>query len=227
MKKISVNKKTLYVVESHNQVLEAWESCTRQNVFSLDFHTDSREAFQNYSYWKADSEIKSGLYRDHEKRKKEIIDQKINQYLEKEITIKQINDNLKNDEHLDFSVRVDMIDTVFILSKNSNASSSNPNVYIIDGRNNYRNQRILEYSPPCIPGCEKSIHDEKCRYMRADSSLEDFVLDTAIARAKNFKSSFFENYILDIDCDFFNTEKSLYPENFETFENKIREYDFI
>jgi len=227
MNKVTVNKKNIYIVNSHNQVLEAWKSGNRLNVFSLDYHTDTRRAFQNYSYWRADSEVKSGLCDNHGLRMKELAEQKISQYLENLITIEQVNDNLKHDEHLDFAVRTEMIDTVFILSSNSNASSSNPNVHIADGQDAYNNHRIIEFSPPCIPGCRKAAHDEECRTMRADYSIEDVVLDDAVSRAESFRAGFFDNYILDIDCDYFNTERSLNPERCETFKKLIRESEFI
>ena len=227
MELLKLKKKDVFIVESHNQVLEAWASGGDQNVFSLDYHTDTRRAFQNYSYWRADSEIKAGQPYSHEQRTKELTDHKINQYLENEITIQQINDNLKHDEHLDFSVRTDIIDTVFILSTNSNVTSSNPNVHIVDGTTEYQGQRIIEYSPSCIPGCEKDIHDEECRISRAESSIEDTFLEDAVLQAEIISSSFFNRYILDIDCDYFNTEESLYPGEYETFKNLIREAEFI
>lgn len=221
MRKLTVNQKSVYIVESHNQVLEAWESCPHQNVFSLDFHTDTREAFHNYSYWRADSEVKSGKYQNLEERKKELTDQKISQYLEKKISIKGVNDNLKHDEHMDFAVRTEMIETAFILSTNRNVTSSNPNVHIVCGSDKYRGQRIIEYSPSCIPACPKETHDQECRILRADSCLEDSFLEDALTRAESFKDSFFNNYILDLDCDYFNTEKSLYPEKMEIFRRLI------
>ena len=227
MREIRIKNKSVYIVESHNQVLEAWERASKPNVFSLDFHTDTREAFQNYSYWRADSEVKSGRCSDSAARNKELTDQKINQYLDKKITINQINDNLKHDEHLDFAVRTEMIDTAFILSVNSNTTSSNPNVYIPGGAEEYGDQRIIEFSPPCVPGCLKQVHDEACRTLRADNAVEDALLENAVSRAESYRPSFFSNYILDIDCDYFNTEKSLYPENTGLFKKLIRDSEFI
>ena len=227
METLTINHRNIYIVQSHNQVLEAWEKDKGLNVFTLDYHTDTREAFHSYSYWRADSEIKSGKKYDHELRKEELTDQKINQYLENRITIDQINDNLKHDEHLDFAVRTDMIDRAFILAKNSNSTSSNPNVHIAEGNEIYRDQRLIEYSPPCIPGCSETVHDEECRTLRADSSLENIFLDEALRKAEIYYPSFFDNYILDLDCDYFNTEKSLYPEEIGTFHKLVRESDFI
>jgi UPF0489 domain len=222
MKKIKIANKDIYIVDSHNQVLEAWESSPGLNIFSLDYHTDTKAAFHNYSYWRADSEMKSGRCSNHDERMRELSDQKITQYLENKITIKQINDNLKHDEHIDFAVQTDMVDMVFVLSTNRNTKSSNSNVYIADSPEKNEDQSIIEFSPLCIPVCNKEIHDNDCRNLRAESLIEDIFLKDAISQAESFKSSFFENYILDIDCDYFNTEKCLYPDNIEVFKKLIR-----
>jgi hypothetical protein len=227
MEKVSVNGKNIYIVESHNQVLEAWETCKHLNVFSLDYHTDTKEAFHTYSYWRADSEIKSGEQRNFEVRKQELTEMKMSQYQKKQSTIKKINNNLRHDEHIDFAVKTNMVNTAFILSKNKNPRSSNPRVYLADGPEPYKNQRIIEYSPSCIPSCPKESHDEMCHRIRADYSLEDLVLQDAIDQAKFLIPSFFDNFILDIDCDYFNTKKSLYPEDFTCFKSLIRQSEFI
>lgn len=222
MRSINVAGKEIFIVQSHNQVLEAWEASPGLNVFSLDYHTDTKAAFHNYSYWRADSEMKSGRCGNHEERLHELTEEKVSQYLHGQININQVNDNLKHDEHLDFAVRTDMVNIVFVLTTNKNTSSSNPNVHIAEGSEAYGNQRIIEFSPLCVPGCSKKTHDNECLGLRADSSIEDSFLLDAISHAESFKSSFFENYILDIDCDYFNTEKSLHPENFEVFKKMIR-----
>ncbi|OQY32126.1 MAG: hypothetical protein B6241_11875 [Spirochaetaceae bacterium 4572_59] len=143
------------------------------------------------------------------------------------MTINQINNNLRHDEHLDFAVRSNIIDTAFVLSTNRNESSSNPNVHIVCGSDEYRGQRIIEYSPSCIPACPKETHDQECLKMRADSCLEDSFLEAAVAAAESVQGSFFDHYILDIDCDYFNTEKSLYPESLEAFKKLIRNAELI
>jgi len=222
-----VNNKEVYVYGSHNRVLEAWVVGDRQNVFSLDYHTDTRQAFESYSYWRADSEVKAGSSTNHEFRKKELTDLKIRQYLESQVTLAQVNDNLKHDEHLDFAVRTGLIKKAFILSTSRNEKSSNPCVHLACGQEEYEDQPLIEFSPLCIPGCTKMNHDRDCFTLRADCSIEDLFLNPAVRQAKRFDSSFFNNYILDIDCDYFNTEKSLYPDEIGTFQNLIRNSDFV
>ena len=218
MEEITAGGKQLYIVHSHNQVLEAWEQHPGRNIFSLDYHTDTKEAFGSYSYWRADSEAKAGRCEDPELRKRELQDEKIRAYLEGTTTIRSINDNLKHDEHIDFAVRTDMIGTAFILATNSNVSSSNPHVFIADGRREYEGQRIIEYSSPCLPDSPN---------LRADSVIEDEFLSDAVATAESFHPLFFNDFILDIDCDYFNTVKSLRPENSQLFKKLIRKAAFI
>jgi hypothetical protein len=144
-----------------------------------------------------------------------------------EIDIHQINDNLQHDEHLDFSVRTDIVDKVFVLAKNRNLKSSNPNVHILDGMTQYDDQRIIEFSPPCLPDCRKEKHNEECRILRAESSIEDSFLEDAVLKAESIAPFFFSHYILDVDCDYFNTEESLYPQEYEVFKRLVRNSDFI
>jgi hypothetical protein len=227
MKEIQSGGKQVFIVRSHNQVLEAWEKRPGLNVFSLDFHTDTREAFGNYSHWRTDSEVRAGRCEDPENRKKELTDQKIRAYLDGASPLRSINDNLKHDEHIDFAVRTDMIARAFILSKNSNPSSSNPHVHVLLGSEEYKDQRIIEYSPPCVPGCPKQAHDSDCRRLLADASLEDRVLEDAVSKAESLDPAFFDGYILDIDCDYFNTERSLQPAQSGVFGKLVREAAFV
>ena len=227
MQKRTVNNKDLYIVSSHNQVLEAWEVAPGLNVFSLDYHTDTRDAFQNYSYWRADSEAKAGKCGNQDTRTDELKGEKIRQYLDGRISMDQINDNLRHDEHIDFAVRTNLINLAFILSTNRNETSSNPNVFIDDSDATYQNQRIIEYSPSCVPDCRNGMHEGACMTLRADSVIEDFFLTEAVSRAGFFNSDFFEHYILDIDCDYFNTDQSLFPGRMDVFLRLIREASFL
>lgn len=227
MKMVKSAGKEIYIVQSHNQVLEAWEKSPGLNVFTLDFHTDTKRAFSNYSFWRADSEFKAGRCSNTDKRVQELCEEKISDYLKKKLSIKQINDNLKHDEHLDFAVSTELVDMVFVLATSRNSTSSNPNVYIINNDSSFGNQKILQYSPLCVPECTRTIHDSHCNRLRADSSIENSFLEDAVAEAKKYNAAFFDNYILDIDCDYFNTDRSLYPGKIDVFKSLIKESRFI
>jgi len=227
MKKHVMGGKDVYIVENHNEVIEAWEKHQGLNVFSLDYHTDTRQAFHNFTYWKVKRETEAGICSNQEERIRELTEQKIDLYLNKELSAEQINYDLKHDEHLDFATRTQIINMAFVLSVNSNKTSSNPNVHIVQNHTEYKNQRLLEYSIPCIPGCLKDIHDENCRAVKADSALEDIVLKDAMAKAESYNPGFFDNFILDIDCDYLNTDKSLYPEAESIFHRLISKSHII
>ncbi len=231
MKRIKVNHKDIYIVESHNQVLKAWDSSRAQNVFSLDFHTDTRRAFHNYAWWRADTEVKKGLFDCHETRRQELADQKIEDYRAGRISIDQVNDNLRHDEHLDFAVRTGIADSVFILSRHRNRSSSNPNVYIALGEEDFRGQPLIEYSPGSVPGIEtdesRGSDDSETLKKLADHSIDDLLLEEALTRVEEYKRGFFDSFILDIDCDYFNTHGSLSPERSGIINSLVREADCI
>ncbi len=224
MQTVSINNKDIYIVKSHNQVLEAWEPGEKQNLFSLDFHTDTRNAFYNYAYWRAHSEVNAGKVPDHKVRKNELMEEKIRLYRNNRMTLEQVNDNLKHDEHLDFAVRTEMIDTAFILANNTNKTSSNPNVHIVNSKEEYDNHRLIEYSLSSADSVETG---DQGREQMAHRAIESEVLEEAFSVAESYRETFFDRFILDIDCDYFNTEQSLYPENRESFEKLIRDSEFI
>ncbi len=213
-------------MRSHNQVLEAWNRGARQNVFSLDYHTDTKKAFLDYAYWRADSEFKAGKVNNPIRRTNDLMEEKIHQFLNDAIDLDQVNDNLRHDEHLDFAVRTDLIEKAFVVAKNSNPASSNPNVYIFDGPGQYDDHRLIEYNTPLFD-CSGSQTPQECRMAMADSAIEAEVLSHAVSSAQMLAPDFFENYILDIDCDYFNTEKSLTPGDNGTFRQLVRESEFI
>ena len=224
MQTVSINNKDIYIVKSHNQVLEAWEPGEKQNLFSLDFHTDTRSAFHNYAYWRAHSEVKAGKVSDHTVRKNELINEKIRMYRDNRMSLNQVNDNLKHDEHLDFAVRTEIIDTAFILASSTNQSSSNPNVHIVNSSGEYDNHRLIEFSSSLVVSSDsQKVYPEQM----AHRAIESEVLEEAFSVAESCKESFFDKFILDIDCDYFNTEKSLYPDNKESFEKLVRDSEFI
>lgn len=214
MKKMCLNGKEIYIVRSHNQVLEAWNLYIKPNVFSIDFHTDTKIAFKNYAYWRAYSEVKNKKCSSLPKREISLRNEKITQFLEKKISLNHINDNLKHDEHIDFAVKTDIVNKVFILAKNSNITSSNSNVYLANRDKSYNNQAIIEYS---YNFSTSDISDITKKKYSSDNSIEAYVLMDAIRKAEIIEKDFFDNYILDIDCDYFNSEESLKPKNIDVF----------
>lgn len=212
MEHLKVGSKNVYVVQSHHQVLEAWEVVPLCNVFTLDYHTDTKEAFGTYAYWRADSEVKAGKCNDRGGRKEELIQEKLRGYRKKRLSIQSINANLRHDEHIDFAVRTGIASKVFVLAHSQNEGSSNPRVFQTHHSAFYENQPIVEYSAP----------DGS-----ADNALSDQVLKEAILKAEAMVTNFFDRFILDIDCDYFNTEESLSPESLAVFSRLITQAEII
>jgi len=207
-----VGTKDVYVVQSHHQVLEAWEKIPLCNVFTLDYHTDTKEAFGTYAFWRADSEAKAGRCKDRAVRKVELIQEKLRGYREKRLSIQSINANLRHDEHIDFAVRTGIASKVFVLAHSRNESCSNPRVYQTHCSDIYENQPIIEYATPD---------------RNADNALTDQVLKEAMLKAEAMSTNFFDRYILDIDCDYFNTDKSLSPESLAVFSRLVTQAEII
>lgn len=209
MEHLRIQNKDIYIVQSHHQVLEAWEKIPMCNVFTLDYHTDTKEAFSTYAYWRADSEVKAGKCSNLEARRDELIQEKLQGYREKRISIGSINANLRHDEHIDFSVRTGICEKVFVLACNRNEGSSNPRVYQVHGESGYTGQPIMEYAP------------------RGETGLSDGILTEAMTEAKALDTGFFQRYILDMDCDYFNSSRSLCPESREVFKQLVSQAEMI
>jgi len=212
MTHLKIQQKDVYIVQSHHQVLEAWELAPHCNVLTLDYHTDTRKAFNTYAYWRTDSEVKAGKCKTPDKRKNDLVLEKIQGYKENRLSIEEINRNLRHDEHIDFAVRTGIAEKVFVLSRNRNESSANPRVFQVHDQEEYKEQPIIEYTLP-----------EK----KGDKRLCDDLLDSAMNEAEELEEGFFDRFILDIDCDFFNQEKNLHPATLNTFGQLVNRAELI
>jgi hypothetical protein len=209
MEHLEIGRKDIYIVNSHNRVLEAWEKIPPCNVFTLDYHTDTKKAFSAYAYWRADSEKKAGKCPIPHVREGELVQEKLQGYRENRLSIRTINDNLRHDEHIDFSVRTGIAEKVFVLSRNRNEGSANPRVYQHHSESDYEGEPIVEYPLDTEPG------------------LTDRILSDAVSEARSLDDGFFDRYILDLDCDFFTTCKSLNPDTSEVFGDLVSRAEMI
>ena len=98
---------------------------------------------------------------------------------------------------------------------------------IVGGEEEYRGESLIEYSPECTPCCNLDEHGDPCTGRLADLSIESPFLEEAVLQAEHLKQGFFESYILDIDCDYFNTRRSLSPRQDGVFKKLVRESEFI
>ena len=112
---------------------------------------------------------------------------------------------LRHDEHFDYAIKYNIISSAAIIS----------------------------HTPCCTVPCEKlqvlydgdftedePLNSEKyCRYF--DMALEDDFLEKYLPFMPE------KNYILDIDCDYFKTEKSLRPVKADIFRSLMKNADMI
>lgn len=197
MECIVINGKQIYIVEKHNEILEAWEIYKNQgyNVITLDSHKDTELCFRTH------------LGKNHHLRELLIDDYSIRN---KKIAV--IIDELRNDEHIDFATRSKMISKVFVIAYVCGDKKENSNIFhkedpgaIANVYNNepiiqYNNRHFLEYINDSN-NCPKESDET---YIRKNA-LSNEVLNDAISSFKAIDSNCLDKYILDIDLDYICT----------------------
>jgi hypothetical protein len=207
--------KKVFVYNSHHEAIEAWEKIPGCNLLSFDYHTDTHPAFLKYSYFEARKKLGinelDSCNEEASKLQEEVKRQLFEEYmLDKNIT-RAIN-KLAYDEHIDFSISTNIIHNAYILCKQDGGFRINDKVIGIDRPLIQSNgKRIFEYSPVCIPICKKTPHDDECIKLLADNAINDVLLNDVIQKFMCWGFSFSHPFILDFDCDYFNTKESLNP----------------
>lgn len=216
-------EKDVAIVQHHHEVLESWCRASGQNVIHLDYHTDSHSALLYYSYYEARKRLGAENHPQASKMQQKIVDEEIALY-QKTKDIRRVIKLLRNDEHIDFAVRTGIISRSFALAKEDGYNfNSNENVFSIERQYpEYRHQKIMEYCPTCVPGCQRTPHNDACSIDVAASSIDDAVLRTAISKFIQYEPNLLDNFILDIDCDYFTSAKSLTPSSMSVFQDLIK-----
>jgi hypothetical protein len=114
MEELKINNKNIYIVENHQEILEAWALLRNQLrepplLFSLDHHCDTREAFVQYI---------CKIYKEFKREKKEELIRKIS-YTNLKTVHKAIR-LLNKDEHIDAAINTDIIKGAFIFQYDNN-----------------------------------------------------------------------------------------------------------
>lgn len=107
-------KKRVYVADSHHHVIKEWFRCrgSGMQLLSLDFHTDFREAFIHMSYDPSAGNTYTYSSIIHR------------QFLDKHIPCDDVEaaiKDLRNDEHIDFAIKSEMIKKAFVFSHDTNS----------------------------------------------------------------------------------------------------------
>ncbi len=194
-----INGKKIYIVEKHNEILEAWEIYKNQgyNVITLDSHKDTELCFRTH------------LGKNHHLRVQIIDDYDI-----RNKNIEDIIEKLKNDEHIDFATRSKMISKVFVIAYVCGGKKENSNIFHKEDpgaiANVYNNEPIIQYNNRHFL---ESIYDyDNNKYPKESeeayirkNALSNEVLNDAISSFKAIDSNCLDKYILDIDLDYICT----------------------
>lgn len=194
-------EKEVFICENHNEVLPFWSKFKKYKPYliSFDHHTDLHCAFQGKI---------NGI---GSKYKPETQDEflKIQQEL-----LLQLEENnfsniseLKNDEHIDAAIKLEFFEKALIYSFDSYWNRKD-RVWTIDFEEDYQNQKIIVNSI-CVKENDNLIETSK---LEPCFNIFDEYID---------KDLWQNNYILDIDLDFFKTKKSIAPQDGSFFKSLI------
>lgn len=200
MKSEVINGKKIYIVEKHNEILEAWKIYKKQgyNVITLDSHKDTEKCFRMY------------LGKNNHLTREQLIDN----YNIGILKISDIIEKLRNDEHIDFATRSEMISKVFTIAYVCGGKKDNSNIFHKEypgaEANVYNNEPIVQYNYrhllESIYDYENNNCPKECEetYIRKNA-LSNEVLNDAISSFKAIDSNCLDKCILDIDLDYICT----------------------
>lgn len=210
--KINIAGKDVYIVKSHHHVLQGWAEVRRTQgsapaLLTLDHHTDTQEPFLRHSYWATHDPLKETI--DERQAMQQTLVQAID--WTNDDAVEAAIGKLKHDEHIRAAIQAGILSRAFVVNFSSEThADAAGHVYATcsgcDGL-----------------GCTKPIHDDDCTQVRADQALESRHLDhelsqlNAMAQASGEPGVEAEPYVLDIDLDYFNSDKAIEPDDPATF----------
>src|SRR5262245_6019968 len=245
MEKREIKGKPVYIFESHNVALTAWDEIKTNHqseliLITLDYHTDDRPAFKGY----ARNAVTGETNRPDDFRSKvaALIDQRLAEFDRRDgDTIQKAVADLRNDEKIDADIRFGIFSFAFSINQMRSTHSIEEEAYFDAREFNIFAERPtppFTYSVPpnkiftiredCEIGCEKDTHDDDCCRKHSDQSIESVMLDQLVSKANSMAASAeIEDiksipYVLDIDLDYFRTIKSLTPDDPSAFHDLIR-----
>lgn len=210
-KKISIGGKDVYVVKSHHHVLQGWAEVRRIHgtapaLLTLDHHTDTKAPFHNHRYWATHR----GLGDQNTEAMEAMLPVMIAAIdWKNETSVVAAISNLKYDEHIRTAIQAGIMSHAFVVNL-SGETSAEADVYAT--------------CAGCDAiGCTKPIHDHRCERARVDRVLESIYLDhvldklNTMAQAHGVPAVEAKSYILDLDLDYFHSEKAIDPDDPATF----------
>lgn len=234
-----IGTKRVYIAEFHHQLLLPWaiEHRTKGKPFfllTLDHHTDTNKPFVHLL--SAHSEVDVNL-KIQEKIKKTDINN--------DDSMKKCIEELRNDQQIRAAIMLGIVSTCFVVSHMGSGDipiSNEEEAFIHDFQNamfksymkkssdvtDFPNSPSRPYTygrpedgifivghDPTVSSVASPIDDDHLK--KRLQILHEMSKSTGL-----FQSIFEEDYILDIDLDYFHTIKSTHPVNYSVFLNLIR-----
>ena len=222
-------------------------------LLTLDYHTDTRPAFTKYAGAIYNGKIGNPDYDDliDEARNGHI--EKVEK--NNSVSVKEAVCNLKDDEQIDFAIRVGILSHAYVIAREKLKDEIMSNEYIEYSKECEKPEHALnsfthklkkpEDKTYSLPSNKIIVLDdnsfELVNYLSGDArekaskdiAIESKFLAGRIDKIKTIcKTADIESidngpYILDIDLDYFNTRKSIEPDDPEEFYKLIREAEAI
>jgi hypothetical protein len=237
--------KPIYVVPYHNYVICAWAEIRRELdrpslLLSLDHHTDTHPAFVRLASSQFPMFDDSGAWH-------EVATSFVNEIdFRNEASVEQAAHRLRNDEHIYAACEADIIRGGFIIQYHDFSGTPSLEEHAYNRSYNGmawlfevpRPVRPFRYALPykgifvvgaeCAVGCGRQPHTDDCRRDHADQAIEAPYLETKLSVIREMSPALdviallSEEYILDIDLDYFATAASIEPKQPETFYRFVR-----
>lgn len=240
-----INNKEIFIFEHHHHAIVHWYKISnslnkKPALLTFDYHTDTKLAFLQHNYKKLNGAEHSRLINEANLMTSSI---------DTMSDVVNVVDKLKNDEHIDFAIRAGIISHAYVISNNTSnpVKSEELKKWEIENKNIikiYTGQQATKpikhtYSMPINSilefdnehFSEWNIYDER---ERANLAIDDKNLDYRLKKIKEVNNSIFwneydflDNFILDIDLDYFNTIESVKPKKLNLFYELIRKAKVI
>ena len=201
-------KKRVFIVNSHHHVVKEWFRYQRKGVhlLSFDYHTDFFEAFLRKTFKRSTISC---------------VDR--NLYLSKHIPCRDVKaaiKDLRNDEHIDFAIKSNIIKKAFVFSRERNSVVGKRVLRVPTKKKRIDQAEIISYSEKDHPLATPDPYTDSKEEVIAKIITADIVLDEVI---KTFRECGFnqDNYILDFDCDFIRDKYAMKHGKYQTLQNLI------
>ncbi|AOR66232.1 hypothetical protein BBJ41_00945 [Burkholderia stabilis] len=212
--KLTIGGKDVYIVRAHHHVLQGWAEVRLTQgqagapaLLTFDHHTDTHEPFLRYRYWATSQ----GLH-DNTQEKAAMLPGMIAAIdWNNAATVEAAIEKLKHDEHVRTAIQAGIVSRAFVVNLSDETHAD------VAGH-------VYSTCSGCASiACQKPIHDDHCVRARADHVIESIHLNHEIdqlntmAQAAGVPGVEADPYILDIDLDYFHTEKAIEPDDTTTF----------